>query len=56
MHEKAMHAADIAFVSGFNDIVLIAAIISFAGALAGFALVRSEDFVQPTDGPSEPAG
>jgi EmrB/QacA subfamily drug resistance transporter len=53
---KAVHAADVAFVSGFNDIILIAAIVSFAGAVLGFLLVRSEDFVQPTDGPSEPAG
>jgi hypothetical protein len=56
VHEKAVHAADVAFVSGFNDIILIAAIISFIGAALGFLLVRSEDFVQPTDGPSEPAG
>jgi len=56
IHEKAVHAADVAFVSGFNDIILIAAIVSFAGAALGFLLVRSEDFVQPTDGPSEPAG
>ncbi|HEY6729879.1 MAG TPA: MFS transporter [Solirubrobacterales bacterium] len=56
LHEKAVHAADVAFVSGFNDIILIAAILSFAGAALGFWLVRSADFVQPTDGPSEPAG
>ena len=56
IHAKATHAADVAFVSGFNDIILIAAIISFIGAALGFWLVRSEDFVQPTDGPSEPAG
>jgi EmrB/QacA subfamily drug resistance transporter len=56
IHAKATHAADVAFVSAFNEIVLIAAIVSFAGAALGFALVRSRDFVQPTDGPSEPAG
>ncbi|HVD39203.1 MAG TPA: MFS transporter [Solirubrobacterales bacterium] len=55
-HAKATHAADLAFVSAFNDIILIAAIISLVGAALGFLLVRSEDFVQPTDGPSEPAG
>jgi EmrB/QacA subfamily drug resistance transporter len=44
---KAAHAADIAFVSGFNEILLIGAIVSFVGAALGFALVRSEDFVQP---------
>ncbi len=50
LHDKAVHAADIAFVSGFNTVILIAAIISFAGALLGFALTRSEDFVQQTGG------
>ena len=43
---KTAHAADVAFVSGFNSIILIAAILSFAGAIAGFALTRSSDFVQ----------
>jgi EmrB/QacA subfamily drug resistance transporter len=56
IHAKAVHAADVAFVSGFNDIILIAAVVSFVGAVCGFLLVRSEDFVQPTDGPSEAAG
>ena len=45
------HAADAAFVTGFNEILLIAGIVSFVGAVAGFALVRSQDFVQPTGGP-----
>ncbi|MFI5027922.1 MAG: MFS transporter, partial [Solirubrobacterales bacterium] len=44
---KAAHSADVAFVSGFNEIILIAAILSFVGAALGFLLVRSEDFVQP---------
>ncbi|MCW2988102.1 MAG: transporter [Solirubrobacterales bacterium] len=44
---EVVHASDIAFVSGFNEILLIAAIISFVGAALGFALVRSADFVQP---------
>jgi hypothetical protein len=43
---RLLHAADVAFVSGFNEVVLIAAIVSFAGAVAGFALVRASDFVQ----------
>jgi MFS family permease len=52
---KAVHASDIAFVSGFNEILLIAAIISFVGAALGFALVRSADFVQPAgDAASSP--
>jgi MFS family permease len=52
---QLLHAADTAFVSGFNEILLIAGIVSFVGAVAGFALVRSKDFVQPTGGPAEPA-
>jgi EmrB/QacA subfamily drug resistance transporter len=50
LQAKAVHAADVAFVSGFNTILLIAAIVSFLGAAAGFALTRSKDFVQPTGG------
>jgi EmrB/QacA subfamily drug resistance transporter len=47
---KTARAADIAFVSAFNEIILIAAILSFVGAIAGFALVRSSSFVQQTNG------
>jgi MFS family permease len=50
LHVKAVHAADVAFVSGFNSIILIAAILSFVGAAAGFILVRSSSFVQQTNG------
>jgi EmrB/QacA subfamily drug resistance transporter len=50
IHAKATHAADIAFVSGMNEILVIGAIICFVGAILGFLLVRSEDFVQPTGG------
>ena len=39
-------AAAAAFVSGFNEIILIAAVLTFIGAALGFALVRSQDFVQ----------
>ena len=56
LHVKAVHAADVAFVSGMNSILLIGAIICFAGAALGFWLVRSEDFVQPTAGPPPDAG
>ncbi len=44
------HAATEAFVSGFNEIVLIAAIVSFVGAALGLALVRARDFVQAPSG------
>ncbi|HEV2727081.1 MAG TPA: MFS transporter [Solirubrobacterales bacterium] len=56
LHEKATHAADLAFVHGLDSILVIGAVICFVGAALGLALVRSADFVQPTDGPSEPAG
>jgi len=49
------HAADVAFVSGMNSILAIGAIVCFLGAVCGFLLVRSEDFVQPTGGPGEPS-
>jgi EmrB/QacA subfamily drug resistance transporter len=55
IHAKAVHAADVAFVSGMNSILVIGAIVCFVGAVCGFLLVRSEDFVQPTDGPAEPS-
>ena len=50
LHDKAVHAADVAFVSGLNSILVIAAVISFVGAALGFLLTRSRDFVQPTGG------
>ena len=43
---EVVHASDVAFVSAFNEIILIAAILSFVGAALGFFLVRSRDFVQ----------
>jgi EmrB/QacA subfamily drug resistance transporter len=53
IHAKATHAADVAFVSGMNEILVIGAIVCFVGAALGFALVRSQDFVQPTGGSSD---
>ncbi|HEU4393253.1 MAG TPA: MFS transporter [Solirubrobacterales bacterium] len=47
---EVIQASNEAFVAGFNEIVLIAAILSFVGAALGFFLVRQRDFVQPTDG------
>jgi len=43
---EVVHAAKVAFVSGFNEILLIGSILSFVVAALGFALVRSSDFVQ----------
>jgi hypothetical protein len=45
---KAVQAADVAFVSAFNEIILIAAILSFVGAGLGFGLTRASNFVQST--------
>jgi EmrB/QacA subfamily drug resistance transporter len=50
IHVKAVHAADVAFVSALNEVILIGAILSFIGAVLGLALVRQRDFVQPTGG------
>jgi EmrB/QacA subfamily drug resistance transporter len=55
LQPRVTHAADVAFTSGFNEILLIAAVLSFAGAALGYLLVRSRDFVQPTEGVAEPA-
>jgi EmrB/QacA subfamily drug resistance transporter len=52
---EVAHAAGVAFVSGFNEIILIASILSFVVAGLGFALVRSRDFVQSTEAVAEPA-
>jgi predicted MFS family arabinose efflux permease len=50
---EIVHASKLAFVSGFNDILLIGAIVAFVGAALGLALVRTSDFVisEPTPEP-----
>jgi EmrB/QacA subfamily drug resistance transporter len=50
-------AANQAFISGFNDILLVGAAIAIVGGIVGFALVRSRDFVQQPGGEAaaEPA-
>ncbi len=49
-HGRIVEASKAAFVSGFNEILLIGAILSFVVAALGFALVRTRDFVQMPDG------
>jgi EmrB/QacA subfamily drug resistance transporter len=49
---RVSEAATAAFTGAFNEILLIAGVIVFAGALAGFVLVRSRDFV--AQGPPPP--
>jgi hypothetical protein len=50
-------AADQAFISGFNEILLVGVVVALIGAVAGFALVRSRDFVaeHSTQPAAEPA-
>jgi EmrB/QacA subfamily drug resistance transporter len=48
-HAEFVHASKVAFVSGFNEILLIGAILSLVVAALGFLLVRSSDFVQAAD-------
>jgi EmrB/QacA subfamily drug resistance transporter len=50
---EVVHAAKLAFVSGFNEILLIGSILSFVVAGLGFALVRQRDFV-PASRETEP--
>jgi predicted MFS family arabinose efflux permease len=52
---EVVHAAKVAFVSGFNEILLIGAILSFAGAALGFALIHPRDFVTPAEAVPESA-
>jgi EmrB/QacA subfamily drug resistance transporter len=47
---QVAHASKVAFVCGFNEIIMIAAILSFVGAALGLALVRAGDFVQSAPG------
>jgi predicted MFS family arabinose efflux permease len=53
---EVAHASTVAFVSGFNEILLIAAILSLIGSACGFILVRSRNFVQQTSSEAQPAG
>ncbi len=49
-------AANQAFISGLNEILIVAAAVAIAGAVLGFALVRSRDFVaQHNDEPAAEA-
>jgi hypothetical protein len=48
-------AANEAFVSGLNDILLVAAGIAFVGVIAALALVRQRDFVAAPGGAPEEA-
>ena len=54
---KLAHAAHHAFVTGFDTIALVGVAVAAAGSVAGYALVRSRDFVaagRPAGAPQEP--
>jgi EmrB/QacA subfamily drug resistance transporter len=56
LHAKAVHASDVAFVSAFNTILLIGAIVAIIGAIVGFTFTRASAFVQHKEGQGqEPA-
>jgi hypothetical protein len=51
-----VHAAHHAFVTGFNTIAMVGVAVALVGSVAGYALVRSRDFVVPggASAPPEP--
>jgi EmrB/QacA subfamily drug resistance transporter len=44
-HAVIAHAFRAGYVDALNDLFLVAALVAFAGAIIGFALVRNRDFV-----------
>jgi EmrB/QacA subfamily drug resistance transporter len=48
-------AAQVSFISAFNEILLVACVIAFAGAVLGALLVRSSDFAYGAEPTGEPA-
>ena len=45
-------AANQAFISGLNEILLVGAAIAFVGGIAGWVLVRGRDLVEASAGPA----
>jgi EmrB/QacA subfamily drug resistance transporter len=54
-HGRALDAANHAFVTGFNEILLIGSAVAIVGGLLGMALVRKRDFVAAGEGQPEAA-
>ncbi len=52
---QAAAAADQAFISGLNEILIFGAVIAIAGGLASWLLVRSRDMVGAPEAPGHPA-
>ncbi|HEX6712810.1 MAG TPA: MFS transporter [Thermoleophilaceae bacterium] len=47
--------AQVSFISALNDILMVAAIVAFAGAVAGLLLVRSDAFAHGAEAEAAPA-
>ena len=55
--DAVSHAFRAGYVDALNDLFVVAGIIAFVGALAGYALVRNRDFlVSPSEHAPAPAG
>ncbi len=55
VHDQAANAANQAFVTAFNEILLIGAAVAIVGGVLGLALVRQSDFVAAGEAAAEPA-
>jgi hypothetical protein len=48
-------AAQLSFISAFNEILMVAAVVAFAGAILGTLLVRSSSFAYGVEAEAAPA-
>ncbi len=55
IQQGALNAANHAFVTAFNEILLIGTAIAIVGGVLGLAMVRQSDFVTPGEAAAEPA-
>jgi EmrB/QacA subfamily drug resistance transporter len=53
--DQALNAANHAFVTAFNEILLIGAAVAIVGGILGLVMVRQSDFVAPGEAAAEPA-
>jgi hypothetical protein len=53
--DQALNAANHAFVTAFNEILLIGAAVCIVGGILGLAMVRQRDFVASGEAAAEPA-
>ena len=56
LRAQASAAAEHAFITGLNEILLIGAGIAIVGGIASWLLVRNSDLLSPTAAPPRPAG